>query len=201
MSRQIWWNAARAGGLVAWAVLAASMLWGLALSSNALRGRPRPAWLLDLHRWLGALAIVFTGVHVLGLVADSYVHFGMSEVLVPLASAWHPVAVAWGVIAFYLLLAVQLTSLARRKLPKVLWRRVHLASFPLFVFATVHGIAVGTDTKNLLAVGTAAVVFALTTALVALRVARRSTRVSSAPLAYVTPAVTAPEDRHVLSAR
>ena len=69
-------------------------------------------------------------------------------VLVPLAAKWHPVALAWGVVAFYLLLAVELTSLARSRLPKTIWRRVHFASFLLFVFATIHGLAAGTDTKS-----------------------------------------------------
>jgi len=56
----------------------------------------RPAWILDLHRFLGGLATIFVGVHVLAILADSYTNFGLSDVLLPLASKWHPVAVAWG---------------------------------------------------------------------------------------------------------
>src|SRR5437764_11280232 len=58
------WYTARAAGIVTWALLAASVLWGLALSTRVLRGRPRPAWLLDLHRFLGGAAIAFLAVHV-----------------------------------------------------------------------------------------------------------------------------------------
>ena len=57
-------------------------------------------------------------------------------------------AVAWGVVAGYLLLAVELTSLARARLPKRAWRRVHTASFVLFVMATVHGLSAGTDVRS-----------------------------------------------------
>ena len=106
------WYVARASGLVGWGLLAAATLWGLALSTKVLGKRPRPNWLLDLHRWLGGVALIFTGVHVVALLADQYVHFGLTAVLVPLASKWHPVALAWGVVAFYLLVAVELTSLA-----------------------------------------------------------------------------------------
>ena len=67
--------------------------------------RVTPAWVLDLHRFLGGLATVFVCVHVAAVVFDSYVAFGLADVLVPLASSWHPVAVAWGVVALYLLLA------------------------------------------------------------------------------------------------
>ena len=47
-----------------WALLAAATLWGLALSTKVLGKRPRPNWLLDMHRWLGGTALAFTGVHV-----------------------------------------------------------------------------------------------------------------------------------------
>jgi hypothetical protein len=152
MSGTLPWYVARAAGLVAWALLAAATLWGLALSTKSPRRafgqRPRPNWLLDMHRWLGGTALAFTGVHVLALMADQYTHFGLDAILVPLASSWHPVAVAWGVVGFYLLLAVELTSLARSHISKRAWRRVHAASFVLFVTATVHGLSAGTDTKS-----------------------------------------------------
>src|SRR4051812_12429811 len=132
------WYIARSAGLMAWALLTASVLWGLAMSTKAkaFGHRPRPNWMLDLHRYLGGLAAVFTTVHVLTIIADSYVHFGLADILVPLASGWRPLAVAWGVVAMYLLLAVELTSLARKQLPKRVWRAVHFASFPLFLSAT-----------------------------------------------------------------
>lgn len=152
MSTQLWWYVARAGGLVAWGMLVASMVWGLLMSTKLSRKYARPNWMLDLHRFLGGLAVIFTGVHVLGLVLDSYVHFGLAEVLVPLASSWHPVAVAWGIIGFYCLLAVEVTSLLRRRLPQTLWRGLHYLSFPLFGSATVHALSAGTDRRNLLVV-------------------------------------------------
>lgn len=177
MSGMFPWYVARAAGLVSWALLAAATLWGLALSTKVLGPRPRPNWLLDLHRWLGGAALAFTGVHVVALLADQYAHFGLNEILIPLASKWHPVAVAWGVVAAYLLLAVELTSLARAHLSKRVWRRVHTASFVLFVMATVHGLSAGTDAKTAagrtvaLAVGT---VFLGLTALRVSEVARSS---------------------------
>jgi predicted ferric reductase len=105
--------------------------------------------LLDLHRYLGGLATIFVGVHVAAIVADSYVHFDLVSILVPFASAWKPAGVACGVVAMYLVLAVELTSLARRHLPRRLWRMTHVASFPLFVSATVHGFTAGTDRHNM----------------------------------------------------
>jgi hypothetical protein len=51
------------------------------------------------------------------VLADSYVHFSLVNVLVPLTGDWHPLAVAWGIAGMYLLLAVELTSLARPRVP------------------------------------------------------------------------------------
>ena len=52
------WYIARSSGIVAWLLLAGSVLWGLALSTKVLRGKPRPNWILDLHRFLGGIALV-----------------------------------------------------------------------------------------------------------------------------------------------
>lgn len=133
---------------MAWALLAASTLWGLALTTRAFAGRAAPRWLLDLHRFLGGLSVVFVGVHLTGIVADTFVHFGPADVLVPLASRWHPLWVAWGIVAAYLLVAVEVTSLFRHRLPHRLWRVVHATSFLLFVTATMHVLLSGTDTND-----------------------------------------------------
>jgi hypothetical protein len=167
MDNSLLWYVARASGIVAWSLVSASVLWGLALSTRAFGRRMKHSWLLDLHRFLGGLALVFTAVHILAIVSDSYVHFGLVEVLVPLAATWHPLAVSFGIVGFYLLLAVELTSLARDRLPRRLWRQVHFASFPLFAVTTVHLLAAGTDAQNPVltgaVIGVVASVGALTT--------------------------------------
>src|SRR5205809_179404 len=99
MSSQILWYVARAAGIVAWSLAAGSVVWGLALSTHALGRKPRPAWLFDLHRFLGGMALIFTEVHVLAILLDTFVHFGLVEVLVPFTGSWHPVAGAWGIAA------------------------------------------------------------------------------------------------------
>jgi DMSO/TMAO reductase YedYZ heme-binding membrane subunit len=171
---QLWWYTARAGGIVAWAVVSASVVWGLLLSSKASvpgRGRRlRPNWMLDLHRFLGGTAVVFTVVHVISIIGDSYVHFGLAEVLVPLTGTWHPVAVAWGIVAFYAMVAVETTSLLRKHLSKRAWRLTHMLSFPLFAFSTIHALSAGTDRSNPLMIGSAVIVSALVIGLTTWRV-------------------------------
>src|SRR3954452_15418400 len=137
MTTHLWWYTARGAGIVAWVLATGAVVLGLLLSGRFGR-RPKPAWLLDLHRFMGGLVVVFLGVHLAALVADSTVQFGLSDLAVPMASAWRPGAVAWGVVAAWLLIAVELTSLAQRRLPRRLWHAVHLSSFVVFGASTVH---------------------------------------------------------------
>jgi DMSO/TMAO reductase YedYZ heme-binding membrane subunit len=181
--------------LVAWGLLAGAVVWGLLMTSKLLRRRVRNSWLLDLHRWLGGLALVFTGIHVLAILGDTYVHFGLASLLVPLASHWHPVAVAWGVVSLYLLAAVEATSLIRRHLSHRLWKRVHFLSFPLFVVSTVHGLSAGTDGRTPMAIITAVLVTAAVAILIAVRLGatpkrppERATRATPPPAPPRTPA-------------
>ena len=53
MTNNLWWYTSRAGGLVGAALLAASVIAGLALTTAPRGARPRPSWRLDLHRFSG----------------------------------------------------------------------------------------------------------------------------------------------------
>jgi DMSO/TMAO reductase YedYZ heme-binding membrane subunit len=156
------WYVARSGGIVAWSLLAFSLILGLLLSSRILGRRGSPAWILSIHRFLGGLGVIFTAVHVAAVMVDDFVDFGLADVLVPWASAWRPGATAWGIIAMYLMVAIELTSFAMRRIPKAVWRSVHWMSAPLFVVASMHGYQSGADAGRAFVVAISAVVVALT---------------------------------------
>jgi ferredoxin-NADP reductase/DMSO/TMAO reductase YedYZ heme-binding membrane subunit len=155
MDEKLWWYVARAGGLTAWWLLCVAVLWGLLLSTRVLGDRTAPAWLLDLHRMLGGLAVVFTAMHLVGLYLDTWAAFTLRQLLVPLASDYRPAAVAWGVVGLYLLTAIELTSLLRRRIPDRLWRWVHRSAFCVFALASVHVLTAGTDAASRWVQGTA----------------------------------------------
>ena len=144
------WYVARSSGIVAWATVTASILWGLALSSRLVRKRGVPAWLLDLHRYLGTLSLVFVLIHIGGLWADNFVYFGPSELFVPMSSPWKTGAVAWGIVAFYFLAAIQISSWLMRYMKRRIWHAIHLSSIGLWITATVHTFLAGQDRHNTL---------------------------------------------------
>ncbi len=143
-----WWYVTRATGFVSWALLAVAVLWGLFITNKTLNRSTAPAWVLDLHRHLGGLAVVFVAVHVAALPLDGFTHWGWSDLLLPMSTTWHPGAIAWGIVGMYLLVAIELTSLLGRRFPKKWWRRVHMLSFLLYVMASIHLISAGTDSGN-----------------------------------------------------
>lgn len=173
MNPQVWWYLARSSGIVAWAMLTASVIWGIVLSTKAFPAHRRPAWLLAMHRWLAGLTVAFVAIHVAALVADSYVSFGLADVTVPFASDWQPGAVALGVLAMWLLVAVELTSLAMQRLTRKVWRGVHLTSYVTFWLTSFHAALAGTDASSrIYQVGAAASIIAVVWAL-AYRIAHR----------------------------
>jgi methionine sulfoxide reductase heme-binding subunit len=145
---QTLWYLSRAAGIVALLMLSASVLMGVVLATDLFPRWRRTAWLLDLHRWLAGLTAFFVVGHLAALMADTHVHFGLRAVTVPFASTWRPTAVAAGVIAAWLLLAIEGTALAMKRLPKWAWRDLHVVSYCVFWAVCIHAAFAGTDASR-----------------------------------------------------
>ena len=147
------WYTARAGGMLAFALLTASVVLGLVLSGRARLPRwPRFA-VEDVHRFAGLLAGTFVGIHVLALLLDTYVPFSLSQILVPGTASYRPLATALGVVGLELLAALALANRYRKRLSYRFWRRTHYLNFAVWALALVHGVASGTDSGTPWAVG------------------------------------------------
>jgi predicted ferric reductase len=138
------WIVARSAGLVALALLTLSTWLGLAMSTRIL-GVRRQKSLLGWHRTLVWTGLSMLVLHAGALLMDPVLHFGLPTVLVPFASAWHPGAVAMGVIAGWLSVMLALSFRMRRRLGQRTWRLLHYASFGAFGLALFHAVSAGTD--------------------------------------------------------
>ena len=77
------WYAARAGGVVAYLLVSASVLAGILLAGKAsVPGLPRFA-VEDVHRFLGLLAGLFIAVHVGSVALDTVVPFSLTQLVIP----------------------------------------------------------------------------------------------------------------------
>lgn len=145
MSEQFWWYIARSSGFVAWTLLTLGLVWGVLLATRVLKPYDKPGWLLDLHRWLGALTVGFVAVHLVALVADNYVTFTFVDLFVPFASPYQRFAVGLGVLALYLLLVVELSSVYMRKISARRWRMIHVWAYVVVLLTSWHAVLAGTD--------------------------------------------------------
>lgn len=148
MTSQFWWYVARASGMVAAVLLILTLIWGLLITTKLIDRRGLPAWLTDLHRYLGGLTVVFIAVHLVSLVFDNFLVFSWSDLFVPFASSWKAGPVAWGIGAFWGLVVVEGSSLVQRKMQRSLWRGLHYLSYPVAVMAALHAVQAGTDAGN-----------------------------------------------------
>ena len=108
--RELAWYVARSGGMVAFGLLTASVLLGILLAGRKTLPRwPRFA-VEDVHRFAGTLTWTFIGVHVAGLLVDTYIGFSLRQVLIPFTSSYRPAATAAGIVGAELLAAIGITN-------------------------------------------------------------------------------------------
>ena len=163
------WIGIRASGLTAWGLLTAVVLWGILLRTRLLGRGASPTRLLDLHRWLGIMALGFLALHMGLLLIDPYLPFTVGQILVPSLASWEPLAVALGILAFWLLMPVSVIGRLRPRMANAgakLFRRSHWLAYAAWPVATAHYVLAGTDalsqwSEGLLIAGTALLVMGL----------------------------------------
>jgi predicted ferric reductase len=184
------WYFSRATGMVALVLLTAIIVLGvlgpLRVSTNLW---PRFA-IRTVHRDLSLLALLVIAIHVITLVADSYVKVPLSAAVLPFGSSYSPFWTGLGAVAFDLMIALVVTSLIRGRLGFRVWRFIHWSAYISWPLAVAHGIATGTDTLAAWDLATTIVCIAV----VAVAVAMRVQSGSAAPtLEAAWPQVSAPE--------
>jgi methionine sulfoxide reductase heme-binding subunit len=142
------WYVARAAGLVAFGALTLSVWLGLGMSTRLL-GPKRHKSLFGWHQALAWTGLSMLVLHAGALLFDPTLHFGLTSVLAPFASAWKPVAVAAGVVAGWLTFVLAVSFRLRKRIGQRGWRRLHYATFAAFALALGHALTAGTDLRGL----------------------------------------------------
>jgi sulfoxide reductase heme-binding subunit YedZ len=142
------WYLTRGTGIVALLLLTAVLVLGvLARGGQSLPACPRfvtPA----LHRNLSLLTVAILAVHILTAVADPYAPIRLVDAVVPFVSAYRPIWLGLGALAFDILIALIVTSLLRTRLGPRAWRAVHWAAYASWPIAVAHGLGSGTDVTS-----------------------------------------------------
>jgi sulfoxide reductase heme-binding subunit YedZ len=145
MKDPTFWILARATGLTAYVLLTLSVLAGLVVKTRPLGRAIRAAAATDVHRFLSLLALGAVALHGLALVLDSTVQIGLGALLIPGVAGYRPLPTGLGVVAAELAIVIIASFPLRKRIGVRAWRRLHWATYGVFLAATAHGIAAGTD--------------------------------------------------------
>lgn len=141
------WYATRGTGVVAMLLLTASVVLGIVATVRFATPRWPRMLTGGLHRNVSLLVLAFLAVHITTAVLDSFAPIGWVAVVVPFVSAYRPLWLGLGTVAFDLLLALTVSSLLRGRLGYRAWRYVHWAAYACWPVALAHGLGTGTDTR------------------------------------------------------
>ncbi|HEX4984067.1 MAG TPA: ferric reductase-like transmembrane domain-containing protein [Ilumatobacteraceae bacterium] len=141
----VMWYLSRSTGIVAAVLAVAALAWGFLFSARETGARYRPAWWLDLHNWLGGIALIFTIAHIVTSYLNGDAGLSLASLFVPGVASSERLALAWGVVATYLIATTVLTSWPRKLFSRRIWRVVHLGSVIGVALAFVHAYQMGTE--------------------------------------------------------
>ncbi len=158
------WFLTRGTGVISLLLLTLTVALGIANVRRTQIGE-MPRFVVDsIHRTSALLAVSFVGVHIVTTLLDGFAPITLLDTVIPFTSAYRPVWLGLGAVAFDLLLAVIITSLLRRRVGYGAWRAIHWLAYASWPVALIHGLGTGTDAKThwmlLLTAGCVAVVLA-----------------------------------------
>jgi sulfoxide reductase heme-binding subunit YedZ len=136
-----WWLASRAAGVVAFALIALSVLLGLAMANRLVRGRAA----VKLHEHLALAALVAIAVHAITLLGDGWLDPGAIGLLLPFAMEHAPFFTGLGVISGYLAALLGLSFYLRRRIGAKRWRNAHRWVVVSYVLGVAHTLGAGSD--------------------------------------------------------
>ena len=142
------WMAIRGSGIISFVLLAGSTIWGLLISTKVLGRAVKAKPVAWFHESLAIGSLVATGIHMYFLFNHEFIDFGYRSLLVPGASAWRPLPVALGVVAFYTLFVITVSFYVKKWIGQNAWRAIHMTAFGTFLAAALHGIFSGTDSGH-----------------------------------------------------
>lgn len=142
------WAIIRAAGIGAYVMVFLAVAWGLVATTTLFGKRVSRASATTVHQFLSTTGLVLLGVHVVALSVDGFMPFDIADVTIPMASTYRPFAVALGVIAMYVLVAIIVLSWLRKQVGTTWWRRSHLLAVPVFAMSLAHGLLAGTDSRR-----------------------------------------------------
>lgn len=152
------WYLVRGSGIIAAITMVILMLSGIGMITGHTFKFLEPITAWASHRALGIILGVSVLIHMFGLLFDKFIPFSLATLFVPWLSNYQPVTifgvqlgslyVALGVLAFYLIAMIVITSLVWIEKRAFIWKLIHLLSYLVILMVFIHALYLGTDLKQ-----------------------------------------------------
>lgn len=145
------WYIGRASGMIGFIFLWLTVFLGLSIRNPLFKKMVASIYSFDFHCFLAAAAVFWSLVHGTSFIFDSVAQFTWKDSFIPFfsqTSLVNPNFLALGIMAFYAMVIMTITSYLRSHLNHFLWRVLHFLNPLAFIFVVVHGYFNGTDMKN-----------------------------------------------------
>ena len=139
------WILARSSGFTAYILLTAAVSFGIIVKSRPFGTRIKQVTVVDTHRTLALLGLGALVIHGSALVLDTTVRIPLQALFIPYLSPYRPFAVSLGALTAELMVIVYASFSMRKRIGIKNWRRLHWATYALFIGASTHGLLSGSD--------------------------------------------------------
>ncbi len=149
------WYVTRGSGLVAAGALIILMISGIGQVTGYTYRFLDPLTSWASHRALGITFGISVLIHMFSLLFDKFIPFNILQIFIPWLSDYRRAVVfgqhvgslwvALGVIAFYLVCLVIITSLFWVEKKPYLWKFIHLISYVIILLVFIHALYLGSD--------------------------------------------------------
>jgi hypothetical protein len=142
------WYLSRSSGVVAYALLWLSMIFGLLITTRTARLWPGGPAAFDLHQHTSLLGTALAVFHALILLGDRWIQATITQVLMPFSYTGHePTWVGLGQLALYGMALVSFSFYVKDAIGRTGWRLLHFVSFVIWAATLLHSIYAGSDTE------------------------------------------------------
>lgn len=152
---QSYWQFSRIAGVLAYSAMWLSVMTGLSINSQTSSYWYARGTVVSWHRFFTWLAIVLAVVHATVLLKDGYIAATFAQLFVPFQfhspnlTGWAWLWIGLGQIAGYFFLIIAVTSHVKQKIAKSVWKYLHSLVLLAYVGTVLHGLFLGTDSKQI----------------------------------------------------
>ncbi|NSL50857.1 ferric reductase-like transmembrane domain-containing protein [Calidifontibacillus erzurumensis] len=157
------WELTRSAGLTSYFLLFLSVAAGLILSMKI--NLKLNKHLQVIHQSAGWYSLLIGLFHILLLNINTHHPYTLTEILIPFTAKEHAILNGIGTISLYVMVILFLSGDLITNIGAKVWKKIHRLALPSYILISIHGIFIGTDTKEewvmILYTSSLAVIFSL----------------------------------------